>query len=69
MACGSCHLRDLRGQRHIPRIANQREDYLVTTLQAYRDDKRTGADTSMNAAMYKVTDAEIRALAHYLAHQ
>lgn len=69
MACGSCHLGDYRGQRHIPRIANQREDYLITTLQAYRDDKRTGADTSMNAAMYKITDADIRALAHYLAHQ
>ncbi len=69
MACGSCHLKDYRGQRHIPRITNQREDYLATTLQAYRDDKRSGADTSMNAAMYNVTDSDIRALAHYLAHQ
>jgi cytochrome c553 len=69
MACGSCHLRDFRGQRQIPRISNQREDYLVTTLQAYRDNKRTGADTNMNGLMYKVTDGDIRALAHYLAHQ
>ena len=69
MACGSCHLADYRGQRHIPRITDQREDYLATTLQAYRDDKRSGADTSMNAAMYNVTDSDIRALAHYLAQQ
>jgi len=26
-------------------------------------------DTSMNAAVYGATDAEIRALAHFLAHQ
>ena len=69
MGCGSCHLADYRGQRHIPRITHQREDYLALTLQAYRDDKRTGADTSMNAAMYRATDSDIRALAHYLAQQ
>ncbi len=69
MACGSCHLPDYRGQKHVPRVANQREDYLVLSLRAYRDDKRTGTDTSMNAAMYQARDADIAALAHYLAHQ
>jgi cytochrome c553 len=69
MGCVSCHGADLRGQQHVPRIAGQREDYLTASLAAYRDSKRTGIDTSMNAAMYGVTDADIRALAHYLAHQ
>lgn len=69
MGCGSCHFPDYRGQKHVPRLTHQREDYLVTTLKAYRDNKRTGTDTSMNAAMYRATDAEIAALAHYLAHQ
>ena len=69
MACNSCHLPGYRGQRHVPRFANQSEDYLASTLQAYRDDKRIGTDTNMNAAMYGTTDADIRALAHYLAHQ
>jgi cytochrome c553 len=69
MGCTSCHGADLRGQQHVPRIAGQREDYLTASLAAYRDSKRTGIDTSMNAAMYGVTDADIRALAHYLAHQ
>ena len=36
---------------------------------AYRDDKRTCADTSMNAAMYGRSDSDIRALAHYFAQQ
>ena len=68
-ACGSCHLPDYSGQRGIPRIANQREDYLINTLKEYRDDKRVGSDTNMNGLMYGVSDAEIAALAHYLAHQ
>lgn len=69
MGCGSCHQADYSGQRGIPRIINQREDYLTSTLKAYRDDKRTGSDTNMNALMYGMNDADIAALAHYLAHQ
>ena len=68
MGCNSCHLNDYSGQKQVPRIANQREDYLAATLKAYRDNKRAGPDTSMNNAMYKVSDADIEALAHYLAH-
>lgn len=66
--CGSCHFGNFLGQNQVPRIANQREDYLAMSLKAYRDNKRSGIDTSMNNAMYKVTDEEIAALAHYLAH-
>jgi cytochrome c553 len=66
--CGSCHFGNFNGQNQIPRIANQREDYLVMSLKAYRDNKRSGIDTSMNNAMYQVTDEEISALAHFLAH-
>jgi cytochrome c553 len=38
-------------------------------MTAYRDNKRSGSDTSMNAALYRVPDGDLRALAHYLAHQ
>ena len=68
IACGSCHLQDYRGQKQVPRLTNQREDYLVAAMKAYRDNKRTGADTSMNAVLYQVPDSEIQALAHYLAN-
>jgi cytochrome c553 len=68
MGCGSCHMGDYRGQKHVPAITRQREDYLVAAMKAYRDNKRTGTDTSMNAALYQVSDADIEALAHYLAH-
>lgn len=69
MACGSCHLENYRGQRQVPSIANQREDYLAATMKAYRDNQRTGADTSMNGILYQVPESDIQALAHYLAHQ
>ncbi len=67
--CGSCHLGDYSGQKQVPRIANQREDYLAASMKAYRDNKRTGADTNMNGILYRVPDEDIQALAHYLAHQ
>jgi cytochrome c553 len=69
MGCGSCHLGNYRGQRTVPLLANQREDYLAASLRAYRDNKRVGTDTNMNGLMLRVSDADIQALAHYLAHQ
>lgn len=69
MGCGSCHLKDYNGQKQVPRIANQREDYLASSMKSYRDNKRTGADTNMNGILYRMPDGDIQALAHYLAHQ
>jgi cytochrome c553 len=65
--CGICHLSDFRGQNQIPRLAGQREDYLVTELFAYRDGKRSGGDTVMAEALRGVSDADLKALAHFLA--
>jgi cytochrome c553 len=36
-------------------------------MRAYRDSKRTGGDTIMAAALYRVSDADIKALAHFLS--
>lgn len=65
--CGSCHLPDYRGQQQVPRLAGQREEYLVEAMLAYRDNRRTGGDTIMAAALYGASEPDIRALAHYLA--
>lgn len=67
LRCGICHLSDYRGQNQIPRLAGQREAYLEAEMRAYRDGKRTGGDTIMAATLYGVSDADIRALAHYLS--
>ena len=66
--CGSCHMSDFRGRDHMARLAGQREDYLVESMMAYRDNRRT-ADTTMVAVLYGTSDADIRALAHYLARE
>jgi cytochrome c553 len=66
LRCGSCHLPTYQGQEQIPRLAPQRLDYLVRSLTEYRDGSRSGIDTSMNGVMYRVSDQDIRALAHYL---
>ena len=50
----------------MPRIAKQRIDYLFAALKAYRDDTRTGADTSMSAMIFGLSDADLEALAHYV---
>jgi cytochrome c553 len=67
--CGICHLADYRGQNQIPRLAGQREAYLEAEMRAYRDGKRTGGDTIMAAALYGVSNADIKALAHYLSRR
>jgi cytochrome c553 len=67
LRCGVCHLADYSGQNQIPRLSGQREAYLEAEMRAYRDGKRTGGDTIMAAALYGVSDADIKALAHYLS--
>ena len=69
LRCGVCHLPDYRGRAQMPRLAGQREDYLVHAMLGYRDGTRQGTDTNMNAVMYGVTDAQVAALAYYLARQ
>jgi cytochrome c553 len=67
LRCGVCHVSDFSGQNQIPRLAGQREAYLETEMRAYRDGKRTGGDTIMAAALYGVSDVDIKALAHFLS--
>ena len=66
--CGICHLRDYRGRDGSPRLAGQREDYLFDIMRAFRDAPPRGSDGNMSAALYGASDADIRAMAHLLAH-
>jgi cytochrome c553 len=65
--CAVCHLPDFRGRNQVPRLAGQREDFLARTMREYRDGRRVGADTQMNGAVAGLPDADIAALAHFLA--
>ena len=67
LRCGVCHLADFSGQKQMPRLAGQREDYLQSEMLAYRGNQRP--DTTMTAALYGVKDDEINALAHFMSRQ
>jgi cytochrome c553 len=67
--CATCHVSDYGGRAQIPRVAAQREDYLLHALTQYRDGLRAGPDTQMNGAVQGLSDADLIALAHYLSHR
>ncbi len=67
MRCGICHLPEYQGREQMPRLAGQREDYLLYSMRQFRNNQAAGRDTLMAAALYGVSDADLQAMAHYLA--
>jgi cytochrome c553 len=65
--CNNCHNPDYSGKENVPRIANQREDYLARTLAEYKNNTRTGYDASMADVMGPVTPEQIADIAYYIA--
>jgi cytochrome c553 len=65
--CNSCHNTDFSGKDNVPRIANQREDYLAKTMLEYKDNSRHGYDGSMAEVLQPVTAEQIADLAYFLA--
>jgi cytochrome c553 len=65
--CNSCHKADFSGGDNVPRIADQREDYLAKTLAEYKNNTRHGYDATMAEVMQPVTPEQIADLAYYLA--
>jgi cytochrome c553 len=65
--CSSCHNPDFSGREQMPRLAAQREDYLLKALRDYKSGSRPGYDATMDEVIRPVTDADITDLAHYLA--
>ena len=67
--CGGCHNSDYSGQPQVPRVANQREDYLIQALRDYKKGERSGyGSASMPEAVAALADADLAALAYYLAN-
>jgi cytochrome c553 len=65
--CNSCHSTDFSGKDNVPRIADQREDYLAKTMREYKDNSRHGYDATMAEVLQPVTPEQIADLAYYLA--
>jgi cytochrome c553 len=67
--CASCHTDSYAGTKAVARLAGQREEYLVKALHDYKSGVRSGgAGAAMTDVAYPLSDEEIEALAHYLAH-
>jgi cytochrome c553 len=67
--CASCHTDSFAGTKAVARIAGQREEYLVKALQDYKTGVRSGGGmAAMADVAYPLSEEEITALAHYLAH-
>jgi len=66
--CAFCHGADFSGHDQIPRLAHQREDYLLLALRDYKADKRFGSGAAMNEVLYPLGDADLVELAYYMAH-
>jgi cytochrome c553 len=67
--CASCHTDTFAGTKAVARIAGQREEYLVKALHDYKTGVRSGGGmAAMADVAYPLSEEEITALAHYLAH-
>jgi cytochrome c553 len=67
--CASCHGDAFAGTKAVARLAGQREEYLVKALNDYKSGTRSGgAGAAMTDVAYPLSEEEIAALAHYLAH-
>jgi cytochrome c553 len=67
--CTVCHNPDLSGRDQMPRLANQREDYLVKALREFKRGARIGYGGAMTSELTGLTDADLVDLAHFLAHR
>ncbi|MDN5005935.1 c-type cytochrome [Bradyrhizobium sp. GCM10027634] len=67
--CASCHTDSFAGTKAVARLAGQREEYLVKALHDYKAGQRVGGGVAAMADVaYHMSDEEITAVAHYLAH-
>ncbi|MEK9280558.1 MULTISPECIES: c-type cytochrome [unclassified Bradyrhizobium] len=67
--CASCHTDTYAGTKAVARLAGQREEYLVKALHDYKAGLRVGGGVAAMADIaYSLSEDEITALAHYLAH-
>jgi cytochrome c553 len=65
--CNFCHQANYAGQENVPRLAGQREDYLLKAMRGYKDNSRRGYDAQMSEVVYTMTDADFVDLAYFLA--
>lgn len=66
--CAGCHGSDFSGGKQVARLARQREDYLVQTLQEFSSARRVGYTQAMNEALAGISPEALEDLAYFLAN-
>jgi cytochrome c553 len=66
--CPVCHAPDYSGREQMPRLANQREDYLLKALRDYKSGSRIPYGRGMEEVVAVLSDEAFADVAHYLAH-
>jgi len=66
--CDVCHRPDFSGQQTVPRLADQREDYLLKTLREYKGGTRRAYEPIMLEVLQPIGDAQLVEFAYYLSH-
>src|SRR5260370_12547091 len=56
--CIFCHNLDFSGHDNVPRLAAQREDYLLKALREYKANTRPGYNASMAESVHPPNDAD-----------
>ena len=65
--CAFCHNPNFSGAQQVPRLAGQREDYLVKALREYKSNTRRAYDPAMVDMLYAISDEQLLDLAYFLA--
>jgi len=65
--CNFCHQSNFQGLDNVPRLGGQREDYLLKSLRAYKDNSRRGYDAQMSEVVYAMKDEDFVDVAYFLA--
>jgi cytochrome c553 len=65
--CNACHGPAFEGGKQTPRLAGQREDYLLRALVEFRAGKRLGYTNAMAEALVGLDPTQLADLAFYLA--
>jgi cytochrome c553 len=66
--CAVCHNPDFSGRDQMPRLAGQREDYLLKAMRDYKKGDRIGyGSATMPEELHGLGDGDLADIAHYFA--
>lgn len=66
--CASCHNPDFFGREQMPRLAHQREEYLLRAMRESKSGARIGYAGAMAEELQGLSDDDLQDLAHFFAH-